>query len=107
MKRANKHVKEKANPVEQPAYKTPEQEIGEILAATGIFNPLSIALATGTVRPVPPRGRPRTQGARDRQIVQMKDVQMYTFGQIAQKLKIGREVAQSAYRRMKRNPPPR
>ena len=44
---------------------------------------------------------------RDEQIVRMKDAQKWSFGKIAQKLKIGREVAESAYYRMKRNPPPR
>ena len=107
MKRANKHVKEKAKPVQQAAFKTREQEIGEFLAWTGLFNPLSIALATGEVRPVARRGRPRKLAARDEQIVRMKDAQKYSFGQIAQKLKIRREVALSAYYRMKLNPPSR
>jgi hypothetical protein len=85
---------------------TPEKElkIGKFLASTGIFNPLSIALATGKVQPVPPRGhpgRPRTNAKRDAQIVQMKDKQKYSFGKIAQKLNIGREVCESAYYRMK------
>ena len=86
---------------------TPEKElkIGKFLASTGIFNPLSIALATGKVQPVPPRGhpgRPRTNAKRDAQIVRMKDKQKYSFGIIARKLKIGREVCESAYYRAKR-----
>jgi hypothetical protein len=107
MKRTIKHAKEKTNPVQQPAFKTPEEEIGALLASCGLFNPLTIALATNKVRPVPRRGRPREMEDRDEQIVRMKDAQKWSFGKIAQKLKIGREVAESAYYRMKRNPPPR
>jgi hypothetical protein len=107
MKSTNKHGKETATPIQQTAFKTREQEIGAFLAWTGLFNPLSIALAEGAVRPVPRRGRPRKLAERDAQIVRMKDAQKYSFGKIAQKLRIGREVAESAYYRMKRNPPPR
>jgi hypothetical protein len=89
---------------------TPEEEleIGKSLASTGIFNSLTIALATGRVQPVPPRGhpgRPRTNAKRDAQIVRMKDKQKYSFGKIARKLKIGREVCESAYYRMKSKTP--
>ena len=54
-------------------------------------------------------GRPRNQklAERDKQIVDMHDVDKYSFGKIARKLKIGREVAMSAYYRMKRNTPTR
>src|ERR1035437_1877331 len=54
-------------------------------------------------------GRPRDQklAERDAQIVYMKDVQGYSFGKIARKLKVGRSVAMSAYYRIKRNPPTR
>lgn len=103
MKRTDKHVKETAKPAQQPAYKTPAQELAAFMASTGLYNPLSIALAEGAVRPVPRRGRPRTNSERDKEIVRMKDVQGYTFGRIAHKLGIGREVAMSAYYRMKRN----
>ncbi len=56
-------------------------------------------------RELPQRGRPRKQtlAERDAQIVYMKDVQNYSFGQIAQKLNMGREVCESAYYRMKVN----
>jgi hypothetical protein len=87
-----------------PLTQEQEQAIGKLLASTGIFNPLSIALATGKVQPVPPRGRPgrpRTKAKRDAQIVQMKDEQNYSFGKIARKLNIGREVCESAYYREK------
>jgi hypothetical protein len=47
-------------------------------------------------------GRTRKLAARDTQIVYMKDVQKYTFGRIARELRIGREVAMSAYYRMKK-----
>jgi hypothetical protein len=97
MKRTIKHV---------PPTQEQKQAIGEFLASTGIFNPLSIALDTGEVQPVPPRGhpgRPRNPklAERDAQIVQMKDEQEYSFGKIARKLNIGREVCESAYYRMK------
>lgn len=109
MKRTTKHGKEAAKPAQQPAYKTPAQEleISKFLASTGLCNPLSIALATGKVRPVPPRGAPRKHAARDAEIVYARDEKGMTFGEIAHKLKIGREVAMSAYYRMKRNTPTR
>jgi|SRR5271157_33150 len=47
-------------------------------------------------------GRTRKLAARDALIVYMKDVQNYTFGRIARKLRIGRAVASSAYYRMKK-----
>jgi hypothetical protein len=104
MKRATKHGKEKANPAQQPAFKTREQEIGAFLAWTGLYNPLSIALAEGTVRPVPRRGRPRTNAERDAKILRMKDAEGYSFGQIAQKLHIPREHVSTAYYRLKGKP---
>jgi len=117
MKRTSKHIKETAKPVQQPAHKTPagkkrlteieKQKIGEHLASTGLFNPLSIALATGDLRPVPPLGRPRKHAARDAAIVRARDVEGMTFGEVAHRMKIGREVAMSAYYRMKRNTPTR
>lgn len=48
-------------------------------------------------------GAPRKLAERDAQIVYMHDVGKYSFGKIARKLKIGREVAMSAYYRTKRN----
>jgi hypothetical protein len=54
------------------------------------------------VRELKGPGRMRKLAGRDAQIVYMKDVQNYSFGQIARKLKIGREVCESAYYRAKR-----
>jgi hypothetical protein len=50
-------------------------------------------------------GRPRNPklALRDEQIVCMHDLGKDSFGKIARKLRIGREVAEAAYYRMKRN----
>jgi len=54
-------------------------------------------------------GRPRDQklALRDAQIVCMHDGGKESFGKIARKLRMGREVAEAAYYRMKRSTPTR
>lgn len=53
------------------------------------------------LRQEPGRPRNQKQAERDAQILHMKDAQGLTFGRIARKLRIGREVAATAYYRMK------
>ncbi len=101
MKRTTKHVKETAKPAQQPGYKT----AAEFLASTGLTNPLAAALVEGAVRSVPPRGRPRTNRERDTRIWYLREEKRMTFGEIAHRLKIGREVVMSAYYRMKKQDP--
>jgi hypothetical protein len=113
MKSTNKHGKENAKTARQPASNLPTltlQEMQKWFVVPGYIPPVieaGIRALAGTVRSAPPRGRPRVNIARDAQIVSMKDKQKCTFGQIARKLRVGREVAMAAYYRVKRHTPPR
>ncbi len=101
MKRKNKRRKE---PQAQPLVQG--RKVFDITMPTSqmLTTLFRINLADGSIVMTErrkPRGRPRRKATRDAQIVNMKDVQRYTFGQIARKLNIGREVAEAAYYRTK------